>query len=144
MVSPGHVRIAVNVKPGNEPLLTEVAIATTLAEQLGINVLLRGRNVPGGDALLTLSTGQRVRAEFKTLHASNARAFERNVREASRQTGAFPGVVVIDASAVETSVADAEVFIDRAIGLVVSRRPRLQTVIVITQEHLMQRTLERS
>jgi hypothetical protein len=63
--------MAVNIRPGNAPLPAEVAIATTLAEQLGINVLLRGRNVSGGDALLTLSPGKRVRAECKTLHAVN-------------------------------------------------------------------------
>ena len=38
----------------------------------------------------------RVHAEFKTLAAADARAFERNVREASRQTGAFPGALVLD------------------------------------------------
>ena len=144
MATPGQVRIAVNIRPGNEPLPAEMAIATTLAEQLGINVLLRGQNVSGGDALLTLSPGQHVRAEFKTLHASSVRAFERNVRHASRQTGIFPGVVVIDARPVGTSEADAEAFIERAIGLVAPRRPRLHAVMVITQERLVQRNLERS
>jgi hypothetical protein len=72
-----------------------MAIAETLAEQLDMQVLLRGRNVPGGDALLVTAVGRRFRAEFKTLQSASVRAFERNVREASRQTGKYPGVVVI-------------------------------------------------
>ena len=90
MVSHGRVRIAVTIQPGSEPLPKELAIAETLAHQLGMRVLLRGRHVPGGDALLTLNNKRRVRAEFKTLVSADARAFERNVREASRQTGHSP------------------------------------------------------
>lgn len=144
MAYQGHVRIAVNLKPGNEPLPTEVAIATTLAEQLGVNVLLRGRNVAGGDALLTVPNRQRLRTEFKTLQSSNARSFERNLRDASRQTGRFPSAVIIDARPVGTSAADAEVFIDRAIKLVAPRRPRLYIVIVITQERIIRSDIGRS
>jgi hypothetical protein len=138
-----NVCVAINRKTGDEPLPTEIPIAETLAEQLGIHVLLRGRNVPGGDALLTSLAGQRLRAEFKTLHSSSARAFERNVREASRQTGAFPGVVVIDAREVGTSAMDAETWLDRAIELVAPRRPRLQEVIVLTHERIIRRHLRR-
>ena len=97
--SQGRVRMAVTIQPGGEPLPKELVIAETLAHQLGIRVLLRGRYVPGGDALLTLANRRRVRAEFKTLASADARAFERNVREASRQTGAFPSAVVLDAEA---------------------------------------------
>jgi hypothetical protein len=120
-----------------------MAIAATLAEQFGIRVLLRGRNVTGGDALLTNLAGRCVRAEFKTLQSSSARAFERNVREASRQTGAFPGVVVIDAREVGTSALEAEIWLDRAIALVASRRPRLQEIIVLTHESILRRQLRR-
>ena len=94
-----------------------MAIAETLAERLDMQVLLRGRNVPGGDALLVTAGGRRFRAEFKTLQSASARAFERNVREASRQTGKYPSVVVIDARAVGIAATDAETYIDRAIGL---------------------------
>jgi hypothetical protein len=120
-----------------------MAIAETLAEQLDMQVLLRGRNVPGGDALLVTAIGRRFRAEFKTLQSASARAFERNVREASRQTGKYPGVVVIDARAVGIAATDAETYIDRAIGLVGPRRPRLQEVIVITNEKIIHRRLVR-
>ena len=120
-----------------------MAIAATLAERLGLYVLLRGRNVPGGDALLATDAGRRFRAEFKTLHSASARAFGRNVREASRQTGQYPGIVVIDARAVGTAATDAETYIDRALGLVGPRRPRLQEVIVITNEQIIHRRLVR-
>jgi hypothetical protein len=139
----GNVRVAINVRVGDEPLSREMAIAATLAEQFGIRVLLRGRNVTGGDALLTNLAGRCVRAEFKTLQSSSARAFERNVREASRQTGAFPGVVVIDAREVGTSALEAEIWLDRAIALVASRRPRLQEIIVLTHESILRRQLRR-
>jgi hypothetical protein len=137
------LRSARNIKPGNEPLALEIAIAETLVERLGLRVLLRGRNVPGGDALLVTDAGRRFRAEFKTLQSSSARAFERNLRQASRQTGKYPGVVVIDARAVGTAATDAETYIDRAIGLVGPRRPRLHEVIVITNEKIMHRRLVR-
>jgi hypothetical protein len=120
-----------------------MAIAETLAEQLDMQVLLRGRNVPGGDALLVTAVGRRFRAEFKTLQSASARAFERNVREASRQTGKYPGVVVIDARAVGIAATAAETYTDRAIGLVGPRRPRLQEVIVITNEKIIHRRLVR-
>jgi hypothetical protein len=74
---------------------------------------------------------------------ASARAFERNVREASRQTGKYPGVVVIDARAVSITAMDAETYTDRAIGLVGPRRPRLQEVIVITDEKIIRRPLVR-
>jgi hypothetical protein len=137
------VRSARNIKPGNEPLPMEMTIAETLAERLDMHVLLRGSNVPGGDALLVTATGRRFRAEFKTLHSSSARAFERNLREASRQTEKYPGAVVIDARAIGTAATDAETYIDRAIGLVSPRRPRLQEVIVITNEKIIHRRLTR-
>jgi hypothetical protein len=137
------VRSARNIKPSNEPLPREMAIAETLAERLDMQVLLRGRNVPGGDALLVTAVGRRFRAEFKTLQSASARAFERNVREASRQTGKYPGVVVIDARAVGIAATDAETYTDRAIGLVGPRRPRLQEVIVITNEKIIHRRLVR-
>jgi hypothetical protein len=137
------VRSARNIKPGNEPLPMEMTIAETLAERLDMHVLLRGSNVPGGDVLLVTATGRRFRAEFKTLHSSSARAFERNLREASRQTGKYPGAVVIDARAIGTAATDAETYIDRAIGLVSPRRPRLQEVIVITNEKIIHRRLTR-
>jgi hypothetical protein len=121
----------------------EMTIAETLAERLDMHVLLRGSNVPGGDALLVTATGRRFRAEFKTLHSSSARAFERNLREASRQTGKYPGAVIIDARAIGTAATDAETYIDRAIGLVSPRRPRLQEVIVITNEKIIHRRLTR-
>jgi hypothetical protein len=120
-----------------------MAIAETLAEQLDMQVLLRGRNVPGGDALLVTAVGRRFRAEFKTLQSASARAFERNMREASRQTGKYPGVVVIDARAVGIAAPDAETYTDRAVELVGPRRPRLQEVIVITNEKIMHRRLVR-
>jgi hypothetical protein len=137
------VRSARNIKPGNEPLPPEIAIAKTLAERLDIQVLLRGSNVPGGDALLVAAAGRRFRAEFKTLQSASARAFERNLREASRQTGKYPGAVVIDARVIGTAATDAETSIDRAIGLVGPRRPRLQEVIVITNEKIIYRRLTR-
>ena len=108
-----------------------------------MRVLLRGRYVSGGDALLTLANQRRVRAECKTLASSDARAFERNVREASRQTGVFPGAVVLDARGVGISAMEAERLIDRAIRLVAPRRPRLYAVIVITQERIIQRSVWR-
>ena len=120
-----------------------MAIAETLAEQLDIQVLLRGRNVPGGDALLVTAARRRFRAEFKTLQSSSARAFERNLREASRQTGKYPCVVVLDARGVGTAVTDVETYIDRALGLVNPRRPRLQEVIVITNAQIIHRRLVR-
>jgi hypothetical protein len=137
------VRIARNIRSGNEPLPLEMAIAETLAEQLGLHVLLSGRNVPGGDALLATAARRLYRAEFKTLHSSSARAFERNLRDASRQIGKYPGAVVIDARVVDTPATDAETYIDRAIGLVVPRRPMLQEVIVITNERIIHRRLVR-
>src|SRR5436309_2014109 len=108
-----------------------------------MHVLLRGSNVPGGDALLVTATGHRFRAEFKTLQSSSARAFERNLREASRQTGKYPSAVVIDARSVGTAATDAETYIDRAIGLVGPRRSRLQEVIVITNGEIIRRRLTR-
>ena len=143
MASQGRVRIAVTIQPGSEPLPKELAIAETLAHQLGMQVLLRGRHVPGGDALLTLTNKRRIRAEFKTLVSADARAFERNMREASRQTGAFPSAVVLDARDVGISATEAERLIDRAIWLVAPRRPQLHEVIVITQERIIQRSLRR-
>ena len=120
-----------------------MAIAETLAERLDMHVLLRGCNVPGGDTLLVTAAGRRFRAEFKTLQSSSACAFERNLREASRQTGKYPGVVVIDARAVGIAAIDAETYIDRALGLVGPHRPKLQEVIVITNEKMIQRRLAR-
>jgi len=108
-----------------------------------MQVLLRGRHVPGGDALLTLANKRRVRAEFKTLVSADVRAFERNVREASRQTGAFPSAVVLDARGIDISSTEAERCIDRAIQLVAPRRPQLHDVIVITQERIIQRNVRR-
>jgi hypothetical protein len=52
MALKGNVGIVANIKPGNEPLPMEIATAEILTAQLGINVLLRGQNVTGGDALL--------------------------------------------------------------------------------------------
>ena len=143
MATQRKVRSARNIKPGNEPLPLEMAIAATLAERLDMQVLLRGSNVPGGDALLVTAVGRRFRAEFKTLQSASARTFERNLREASRQTGKYPGVVVIDARAVGIAATDAETYIDRALGLVGPRRPRLQEVIVITHEKIIHRRLAR-
>jgi hypothetical protein len=76
-----------------------------------------------------------------TLQSSRARAFERNLRQASRQTGKYPGVVVLDARAVGIAATDAESYLDRAIGLVASRRPRLQEVIVLTNAKIIHRRL---
>jgi hypothetical protein len=104
---------------------------------------MRGRHVPGGDALLTLTNNRRVRAEFKTLGSADARAFERNLREASRQTGAFPSAVVLDARVIDISATEAERCIDHAIRLVAPRRPQLHDVIVITQERIIQRSVRR-
>jgi hypothetical protein len=64
--------MAVTIQPGGEPLPKELLIAEILAHQLGMRVLLRGRYVPGGDALLTFANKRRVRAEFKTLTSADA------------------------------------------------------------------------
>ena len=135
--------MAVTIQPGGAPLPRELLIAETQAHQLGMRVLLRGRYVPGGDALLTLANKHRVRAEFKTLASTDARAFARNVREASRQTGAFPSAVVLDARGVGILAMEAERLVDCAIRLVAPRRPQLQEVIVIIQERIIQRSLRR-
>jgi hypothetical protein len=123
VASQGRVRIAVTIQPGGEPLPKELVIVETLAHQLGLRVLLGGCYVPGGGALLTLANKRRVRAEFKTLTPADARAFEHNVREASRQTGAFPSAVALDARGVGISATEAERLVDRAIRLVAPRRP---------------------
>ena len=138
-----QLRIASNIKPGSAPLASEITIAQALVDQLSIGVLLRGQNVPGGDALLSLDHPRRLRAEFKTLQVSSARAVERNLREASRQTGPYPSAVVLDARAVRTSFRDAERFIDRALGLVAARRPLLRLVLVITHNGIIERRLMR-
>ena len=140
---PRQLRIARNIKPGSEPLPSEIAIAQALVDQLSIGVLLRGQNVPGGDALLSLDNPRRLRAEFKTLQVSSARAVERNLREASRQTGPYPSAVVLDARAAGTSVGEAERFIDRALGLVAARRPWLRLVLVMTCDGIIERRLMR-
>jgi hypothetical protein len=138
-----QISFARNIRPGNEPLPQEVDIAHVLVNRLGIKVLLRGSNVPGGDALINLGQERRLRAEFKTLESPMPRAFENNLREASRQTGHFPGAVVIDARGVSVPLTEASAAIDRAMRNVASRRPYLQEVFVITNEGIIQRSLGR-
>ena len=134
-----HLRIASNIKPGSAPLPSEIVIAQALVDQLSIGVLLRGQNVSGGDALLSFNNRWRLRAEFTSLQVSSARAVERNLREASRQTGPYPSAVVLDMREVGTSALDAERFIDRALDLVAARRPLLQLVVVMTRERVIER-----
>jgi hypothetical protein len=141
----GNVRVAKNLRQLDLPDAKEIAIAEHLAKERGISVLLRGSNVPGGDATIRLpGATSSVRAEFKTLDAAgtNARkAFERNLNDASKQTGRFPGAVVLDARPIGVSSVDAAHFIDRAIQNVSPRRPKLREVFVITNEGTIHKSL---